>query len=236
VFSYRTSLLAADRYRWYALGMTTMGQAATNILGSAFGPLAPFLQDDLHISRAEVGLISTAVFLTAAPSALFGGRAADRVGERRVLILSGIVGALAALTVTLSNGFWSLIIGCLALGLGNGMQNPAGSAAVMRWFPQSQRGFAMGIRQTGVPISTHTDSLVHSGLDQQRILAEMAPEHDVLIANAVAEVGMNLQYRACRIHHLHLKCGDCALPLGIQPHRSLRTQRHHRCLSFTRQQ
>ncbi len=152
MFSYRTSLLAAERYRWYALGMTTMGQAATNILGSAFGPLAPFLQDDLHISRAEVGLISTAVFLTAAPSALFGGRAADRVGERRVLILSGVAGALAAFAVVFSSGFWSLVVGCLALGLGNGMQNPAGSAAVMRWFPQSQRGFAMGVRQTGVPI------------------------------------------------------------------------------------
>jgi MFS transporter, ACS family, hexuronate transporter len=152
VFSYRTSLLAAERYRWYALGMTTLGQAAANILASAFGPLAPFLQEDLHISRAEVGLVSTAVFLTATPSALFGGRAADHVGERQVLILSGVLGALAALAVAWSSGFWSLVLGCLALGLGNGMQNPAGSAAVMRWFPQSQRGFAMGIRQTGVPI------------------------------------------------------------------------------------
>lgn len=152
MFSYRSSLLAHDRYRWYALCLTTLGQAATNILASAFGPLAPFLQDDLHISRAAVGLISTAVFLTSAPSALFGGRAADRVGERQVLILSGILGVLAALAVAASSGFWSLVLGCLALGLGSGIQNPAGSAAVMRWFPQHQRGFAMGIRQTGVPI------------------------------------------------------------------------------------
>ncbi len=152
MFAYRTSLLANERYRWYALGLTTWGQAATNILGSAFGPLAPFLQDDLQISRASVGLISTAVFLTAAPSALFGGRAADRVGERSVLILSGVLGALAALSVTASSGFWTLVLSCLFLGLGNGIQNPAGSAAIMRWFPQHQRGFAMGIRQTGVPI------------------------------------------------------------------------------------
>jgi MFS transporter, ACS family, hexuronate transporter len=152
MFAYRTGLLANERYRWYALGLTTWGQAATNILGSAFGPLAPFLQDDLQISRASVGLISTAVFLTAAPSALFGGRAADRVGERRVLILSGVLGAFAALAVTASSGFWTLVFSCLLLGLGNGIQNPAGSAAIMRWFPQHQRGFAMGIRQTGVPI------------------------------------------------------------------------------------
>ena len=152
MFSYRSSLLSSERYRWYALGLTTLGQAATNILGSAFGPLAPFLQNDLNISRAEVGLISTAVSLTAAPSALFGGRAADRIGERQMLILSGILGALAALAVVASSGFWTLIISCLGLGLGSGIQNPAGSAAIMRWFPQYQRGFAMGIRQTGVPI------------------------------------------------------------------------------------
>jgi sugar phosphate permease len=40
----------------------------------------------------------------------------------------------------------------LLLGLGNGIQNPAGSAAIIRWFPQRQRGVAMGIRQTGVPL------------------------------------------------------------------------------------
>lgn len=152
LFSYRSSLLASDRYRWYALAMTTLGQAAANILASAFGPLAPFLQDDLHISRAEVGLVATAMSLTAAPSALFGGRAADRVGERRVLIMSSFFGVLAAAAVSASSGFWSLVLSCLGVGLGNGIQNPAGSAAVMRWFPQSQRGLAMGIRQTGVPI------------------------------------------------------------------------------------
>lgn len=152
VFSYRSSLLASERYRWYALGMTTLGQAAANILASAFGPLAPFLQADLHISRAEVGLVATAMAVTAAPSALFGGRASDRVGERRVLILSGVLGVLAAVAVAASTGFWSLVAACLGLGLGNGIQNPAGSAAVMRWFPQRQRGLAMGIRQTGVPI------------------------------------------------------------------------------------
>ncbi len=141
-----------DRYRWYALGLTTLGQAAATILASGFGPLAPFLQSDFQVSRAQLGLIATASSLTAAPSALFGGRAADRVGERRVLILSGLVTALSALAIAHSGSFWSLLISCLVLGLGNGIQNPAGSAAVMRWFPQRQRGMAMGIRQTGVPL------------------------------------------------------------------------------------
>ena len=142
----------ADRYRWYALGFTTLCQAAANVLSAAFGPIAPFLQKDFQISRAEVGLISAAMSLTAAPSAMFGGRAADRVGERRVLILSGLVTAFAAVAISRSGGYWSLVASCLLLGLGNGIQNPAGSAAIMRWFPPRQRGVAMGIRQTGVPL------------------------------------------------------------------------------------
>ena len=32
----------SDRYRWYALGFTTLCQAAANILSAAFGPLAPY--------------------------------------------------------------------------------------------------------------------------------------------------------------------------------------------------
>ena len=140
-----------DQYRWFALGYTTLGQAAATILGMAFGPLAIFLQEDFQISRAQVGLISTAVALMAAPSALFGGRAADRVGERRILIVSSLATALAAVAVASSASFWWLLASCLLLGFGNGMQNPTGSAAIMRWFPQRQRGLAMGIRQTGVP-------------------------------------------------------------------------------------
>jgi predicted MFS family arabinose efflux permease len=142
----------SERYRWYALGVTTFCQAAGNTLSSGFGPLAPFLQADFQISRTAVGLITTAMSLTAAPAALFGGRAADRVGERRVLLLSGFSAALAALAIAWSGGFWGLLAGCFVLGFGSGTQNPAGSAAIMRWFPHRQRGFAMGIRQTGVPL------------------------------------------------------------------------------------
>lgn len=141
-----------DRYRWYALSLTTLGQAAANVLSTIFGAITPLLQADFQISRAEVGLIATAMSLTSAPSALFGGRAADRVGERRVLILSGVIMTLAAWAVSRSDGYWSLVLGCLFLGLGTGVQNPAGSAAIMRWFPPRQRGVAMGIRQTGVPL------------------------------------------------------------------------------------
>ena len=77
---------------------------------------------------------------------------ADRVGERRVLTLSGLIAGIGSLAVT---GVWAfaVLIGVASLiGVGTGMQNPAGSAAIMRWFPPRRRGVAMGLRQTGVPL------------------------------------------------------------------------------------
>src|SRR5256885_12112639 len=41
----------ADRYRWWALGVTTFSQAASAAVTSAIGPIAALLQRDFGISR-----------------------------------------------------------------------------------------------------------------------------------------------------------------------------------------
>ena len=119
---------------------------------SALGPLAPLLMAQFAINRGEVGLVQTALYLSATWSALVGGRLADRVGERSVLIVSGLVTGGGAIAAAFAGPFWGFLAAAFVFGLGTGVQNPAGSAAVMRWFPPRRRGFAMGIRQTGVPV------------------------------------------------------------------------------------
>ena len=141
-----------SRYRWYALGVTTFTQAASAAVTSALGPLAPMLMAHFAISRGEVGLVQTALYLSATWSALVGGRLADRVGERSVLIVSGLVTGAGAAAAAFAGPFAAFLAAAFVFGLGTGVQNPAGSAAVMRWFPPRRRGFAMGIRQTGVPV------------------------------------------------------------------------------------
>lgn len=141
----------ADRYRWWALGITTFTQAASVAVTGAIGPLAALLQADFGIEKAQVGLITTSIYLSATAAALIGGRAADQVGERQVLIVSALVAGLATLVAAAIGPYWGFLFACFFIGFGTGIQNPAGSAAIIRWFPQRRRGFAMGIRQTGVP-------------------------------------------------------------------------------------
>src|SRR5262245_31255583 len=141
-----------SRYRWYALGVTTFTQAAASAVTSALGPIAPLLMAEFGISRAQVGLVQTSIYLSGTGSAMIGGRLADRAGERSALIVSGLITGVAAVVSGLVVPFWAFLAVAFAVGLGTGVQNPAGSAAVMRWFPPRRRAFAMGIRQTGVPV------------------------------------------------------------------------------------
>jgi predicted MFS family arabinose efflux permease len=140
------------RYRWYALGLTTFTQAASAAATSAIGPIAPLLMAQFAIGRGEVGLVQTSVYLSASWSALVGGRLADRAGERTALILAGLITGAGALGAGIPGPYGAFLLAAFVMGLGTGVQNPAGSAAVMRWFPARRRGFAMGIRQTGVPV------------------------------------------------------------------------------------
>ncbi len=140
------------RYRWYALGVTTFTQAAASAVTSALGPIAPLIMAEFAITRAQVGLVQTSIYLSGTWSAMVGGRMADRTGERSALILSGLITGAASVTAGLVGPFWAFLVVAFVAGIGTGVQNPAGSAAVMRWFPPRRRAFAMGIRQTGVPV------------------------------------------------------------------------------------
>src|SRR5262249_17624302 len=120
-----------ERYRWYALGVTTFTQAAASAVTSALGPIAPLIMAEFTISRTQVGLVQTAIYLSGTFSAMVGGRIADRAGERNALIVSGLITGVASVAAGLVGPFWAFLVGAFVVGVGTGLQNPAGRAAVM---------------------------------------------------------------------------------------------------------
>lgn len=115
-------------------------------------PLAPFLLEALHLSRAQVGLFLPAVYLGGVLMSLPAGWLTDRLGVRLTLALgqalTGAMVALAALT-----GGLPLLLACLVVGgFGFSVGNPATGKAVIEWFPLREHGVAMGIKQTGLTL------------------------------------------------------------------------------------
>jgi MFS family permease len=115
--------------------------------------MAPFLRSHYHLSLGETGVLISASLAGSVVSLVPWGYGTDRFGERAALV-AGIGGCGAALLgAATAHGFWSLL-GLLVLAgiLGASVQSSSGRA-VMAAFPPAQRGLALGIRQTAIPIA-----------------------------------------------------------------------------------
>ncbi len=142
----------ADFAAWRLLTAATLAQVSVSVVAQGIPTLAPFIQADLDLTRAQVGLIGATINMGFLAMVNVAGWAVDTIGERLVMILGVTLVLFMSLLVSLNTGYGVAIFFLLLLGCGSATVTPAGSRVVMRRFPGRQRGFAMGIRQTGIPL------------------------------------------------------------------------------------
>jgi sugar phosphate permease len=146
--------------RWAILALVTLAYAAAALAALAVAPLAPFLRNDLRLTRVEVGLLLPAVYLGGVLMSLPSGWLADRFGVRPTLALGvALTGALVALATT-SPSLPLLLLCLVGAGFGFSVGNPATGKVVVDWFPARERGVAMGVKQTGLTLGGITGALV----------------------------------------------------------------------------
>ena len=122
--------------------------------------LAPELQSHFHLSLEGVGVVLASVNLGVLATVLPWGMLADRVGERAVIAFGLGSASVAVAAAALANGVVALSIALFAAGGLGACVQAASGRAVMGWFAPSQRGLALGIRQTGVPLGGAIAALV----------------------------------------------------------------------------
>jgi MFS family permease len=137
--------------RWRVLTLMTTAQAGASVVQQALGSLSPVLVVTFALSKTQLGVVFTAMMVGAAACTALAGVFTDRWGERRMLLVSGGVMTCALLAATLSEHYWWLVVTMAIFGAGYAASTPAGGRAILAWFDRD-RGFAMGIRQTGVPV------------------------------------------------------------------------------------
>ena len=148
------------RYRWAVLAAGTTAQTSFSALTIGIPVLVPTLREEYGLSLGQIGVLLGAEWVGALVTMLPWGIAADRFGERIVLALG--LGACAAFLVgaAYAPDFGSLVV-LLALAGGAGASvNSASGRAVMHWFSADQRGLALGVRQTAVPLGGLLAALV----------------------------------------------------------------------------
>lgn len=148
------------RYRWAVLAAGTFAQTTYSAIWFGIAVLAPALRDRDHLSLAQTGLLISSSLVGSLVSLLLWGIATDRVGERVVLVLGLVLCGCALVAAAFAHGFWPLA-GLIALaGMTGASVQSASGRAVLHWFPLAQRGLALAIRQTAIPISGFLTALV----------------------------------------------------------------------------
>lgn len=147
------SPITAERnnLRWAILALIS----ASHIVGASaqygISTLAPFYQDELDLSRAQVGLFISAFYLAMTGASFGAGWLADRMGVGKTTLQGHLsVGVCIGATALAPTFAWAFV-GFFLCGLGYAFLNPASTKGVMAWFHRDERATAMGIKQTGVP-------------------------------------------------------------------------------------
>jgi len=107
--------------------------------------LAPYLSNDLNINAEQLGLITSAYFLTFGLFQLPLGVLLDKFGARKVQSILFLVAATGAILFSLGNDVWSLVIarGLIGLGVSGALMGAFKAFAV--WYPKDRLPLLIGI-------------------------------------------------------------------------------------------
>jgi sugar phosphate permease len=141
-----------SRYRWTILALGTVAQASYSAVFLGIPVLAPELREEYGLTLTEIGVVIAAVSIGSMFTLLPWGLLTDRLGERKVLG-TGLAASSVALVIAAFSSSYGVLVAMLVLaGAAGASVNAASGRAVMGWFSPSQRGFALGIRQTALPL------------------------------------------------------------------------------------
>jgi sugar phosphate permease len=144
--------LRKSRYRWVVLAAGTLAQASFSATSVGLPALSPTLKSDYALTLTETGVVLAAVGIGMLFTLLPWGLVADRVDERWV-IATGLSGAAGLLVVASTTHSFASVTGTLVgVGALGASVNAASGRAIMAWFPSTELGLALGIRQTAIPI------------------------------------------------------------------------------------
>ncbi|AEH90090.1 MFS transporter [Mesorhizobium opportunistum] len=155
-------------HRWKVLGIGVAANASFSATFSGIPATAVVLRQGYHLSNAQLGVALGLLGLGVALSELPWGLLTDRWGDRRVLLIglgatAAWLFAMAMLVVPTRAGIPDVTLlsaSLLFAGLLGGSVNGSSGRAIMAWFRESERGFAMSIRQTAVPLGGGLGALV----------------------------------------------------------------------------
>jgi len=144
--------LRGARYRWIILGCCILAYATSHLTRWSYTGLAPYISADLHLDKAALGLLGAAFFYPYALAQVPWGRLADTFGGRHVISLGVLAVASLLVGFATAASLGEAIGWRIAIGLVAACGFVPIASLLARWFAPRERGFAMGVKQTGLTL------------------------------------------------------------------------------------
>lgn len=155
-----TSDSRPSAYRWFVLAMATTAQVGGCFLVQGLGALGPFLQAAFGLDAAEVGLAMSSAQLTPIVGFVIAGLLLDRFSERLIVGAGAVMVSASLFAAARAPQYGDILFWLFIASIGYCTIQPGGGMVVAAWFPASARGFAMGVRQAGLPLGAALGALI----------------------------------------------------------------------------
>jgi len=154
----------ATVHRWRAFAVLAVSYFMTIIDLTIVNVALPTIGRELHFSETNLQWVVTAYGLTFGGFLLLGGRAADLLGRRRIMMIGLAIFTAASLACALATTDTFLIVMRGVQGLGAAIVLPAALSIVMNMFPEgAERNKALGA-WGAIAASGATVGLISGGL------------------------------------------------------------------------
>ena len=140
------------RYTSVVVALCVMVSMALSFVNMSFGALFPFIQEELGINRAQLGLIASGLAGGAGASALPGGWLADVMGVRRLQTVAMIGVFVGVLSFSQTQSLVQAVLLTVLIGFGLSPTAISYSKAILDWVPPRTRGLAAGIVESGASV------------------------------------------------------------------------------------
>ena len=134
------------------LASASAAQTAVSVVNFGLPALGPELTDRFGLSLFELGAVLTASLFGSGLAFIAAGIAVDRFGRRASTFAGTAVGTMGLAAAASADTKSVLLLALVVSGIGTAVVPIAGAGTVFRAYPSTSRAWALGVRQTAVPL------------------------------------------------------------------------------------
>lgn len=134
--------------------------AADFISRIGINSIFPVIQEDMHLTDSQIGLLGGIVLLGMAVFVLPISFWGEKKSTRKAITISSIVWGIGSLLSGVAGGFGTLATSRFLVGVGNSAFAPLATSTITSWYKKSQWGKTLGIFNTAMTVGSAVGCII----------------------------------------------------------------------------